>query len=524
MCGRRIVLCSFCLLLLLCCSTGVAMAAEAPAGDEPVTAETFLQDLGFDTEDEESVDAFLNWLYPLAPSSADDMGLILSGSAYAGLDADKVFLLWSALHDAVEPLAGQFYYGYLGMNPTEGVIYVTSAANGGTIKAQLDLKSFMAQQGYLTAASLTTVETKLGQIYDFLNNSLHVQLGTIHTDIINIDTGLSNIHSLLGFIYDRFDLFESKRNWSYNASTNKIESATGTIPVRGVAELLNMNFKDLDQLLLKNFGTAKVFSYYEPRSGDGGYISPAGASLMEVLSNIGSTLYHGFGAYGWVLLQNGERRNLSMSEAMPLGRLTASSFLGLNHNLEVALVGGHGGKAEYSRLTFDDQLNKSSEPVSYTDLLSAMVGIGTDIQNPLSQLQAVLAGDSDLELHRQTQENIDQVTEDFTGDGAGAVSPGNIDDASGLTSGVGEAFGGNQVSTGDAFQTMSDSGNYNFFSQETAIALDSVSYPAAAVLSDDVDAEDADSYLDGFTLGEDGFYTVSDASGWNILDYLGKEG
>lgn len=132
--------------------------------------------------------------------------------------------------------------------------------------------------------------------------------------------------------------------------------------------------------------------------------------------------------------------------------------MGLHNNL----VGN--GPVSYSRLIFDGELNKSTEKVDYTDLLHAMVGIGSDLQNPLSQLQAVLAGDSDLELRRNTQENIDSVTDNFTGSGEGAVSSGDISDASGLTSGIGDAFGGNQVSTGDAFKAASDSDNFNFFS------------------------------------------------------------
>ena len=92
-------------------------------------------------------------------------------------------------------------------------------------------------------------------------------------------------------------------------------------------------------------------------------------------------------------------------------------------------------------------------------------------------------------------------------------------DASGLTAGIGDAFGGNQVSTGDFFSVAGDSANWDFFSEESARSLDAVTYPFSAVL----DFEDY-SWLDDFVFDENGFYSVADQSGWSFLDYLGKEG
>lgn len=533
---RRILLCSSLCLLCCCCLVGAAMAADAPLEStepepETMTADQFLQELGFDTEDEEEVSLFLTWLYPLEPASEHDMALILSGSEYSTLDPCKVYFLWECLHGAYD---SEEYWassgtggsnsvgtiGFIGFNKSNpGVIYIMQRLpnNSGDIGsvpvlAELDIGKYMAEQGYLTQASLTPLEEILRDIRtQQLQDSLRFSdlLGLIGVD--NGDTVLG----LLGSIRERLSIGGSSvlkytRSWSYDSSSNSLRPAAAADDRQyGVAELLDVNFKDLDQLLLKNFGTSK------------GYLGsvagiPANSGLFTYMDSfarmIDSSL---FLDYHEVLNSQGD---YGYDMGGSLSFVTADGFLGLSRNMEAALVGGHDGSAAYSRLTFDDALNKSTESVDYTDLLHAMVGIGSDLQNPLSQLQAVLAGDSDLELRRNTQENIDSVTDNFTGSGEGAVSSGDISDASGLTSGIGDAFGGNQVSTGDAFKAATDSGNFNFFSQETAVALDSVTYPAAVPLADD------DAWMSDYVADENGFYTVADKSGWSLLDYLGKEG
>lgn len=552
---RRILLCFSLCLLCCCCLAGVAMADDVPsesaAPDEDViTAEQFLQELGFDPEDEDAVSAFLTWLYPLEPASEHDMALILSGSEYSGLDAGKVYFLWQYLRNAfdseelgfswstvgtVRPANG-VKMGYFGLDSRTGTFYVLTQMpnfNGTTYQdvpyyASFNLSSYMSQQGYLTQAdlNLTTIESLLRDVLGNQSSAFSQQysilsvLQDLRASIGLSGTGsgytvLENLALLRSLLEGSSDsVLRAVRSWQFDPVSNSLASVAGDGTPYGVAELLDVNFKDLDQLLLKNFGQSFEFGYYYDYDGTYRNLS-SGSDLLSVLSAIGSSLRYSSATYHSHLLPDGSSSSL-VRAITPM--LLADGFLGLNTNLETALVGGHGGSAQYSKLVFDEQLNKSTETADYTDLLHAMVGIGTDIQNPLSQLQAVLAGDSDLELHRNTQENIDSVTDNFTGSGEGAVSSGEISDASGLTSGIGDAFGGNQVSTGDAFMAATDSGNFNFFSQETAVALDSVTYPAAVSLAED------DDWMSDYVADKDGFYTVADKSGWSLLDYLGKEG
>ena len=573
---RRIIFCFLCCVLLCCSCLGVAMADDVP-GDDTFAVDEFLRDLGFDADDEDEVSLFLNWLLPLEPSSEHDMALILSGSEYSELDSEKVYFFWKCLQESVgdtdllfsgDGTGGVVFgsaYGYIRWSPDDpSKILISSRLPNSAFDSNppvvgtIDLASITAQQGYLTQASLTPLENWASLIYDRLglvNSTLgdvlytqlvnaNTALGLLHTDSVlsynrlglmandldsllnvandmyyvlrgnldgNIWSFLQTINSNISYMRNtQFpQLFSFSRSWSFDAASNSIKSAAAKS--LGIAELLDVNFKDLDSLLLKNFGYSPgvvggLMAFVPPGSG----VLPYLASMVEVVDS-------GLFSYESFLSASG---NVEFPIGFTsLSDISANGFIGLNTNMEKVLVGGHDGSAQYSRLTFDDKLYKNTDTVNYTDLLHAMVGIGSDIQNPLSQLQAVLAGDSDLELHRNTQENIDSVTDNFTGDGSGSVSSTDISDASGLTAGIGDAFGGNQVSTGDFFSVAGDSANWDFFSEESARSLDAVTYPAAAVL----DVED-DSWLDDFVADENGFYSVADQSGWSFLDYLGKEG
>lgn len=521
------------------------MADDGAASDEEaMTAERFLTELGFDPENEDEVSLFLTWLYPLEPGSEHDMALILSGSEYSELDPGQVYFLWQYLREAfsAEEMAavsgsGKVRPSDLYTNGTlyldrDGSLYViardipTYPGALVTYEAKLDLASFVDQRiqkaGVLTQASLTTVESLIRDVMSNQQSAFSQQYSILSVlQDLRASIGLSSLGSgrsvldELAFLRliltgTNNSVLSSTRGWEYDSKSNGLAVIAGDGTSYGVAELLDMNFKDLDQLLLKNFGSTIPMSYYKGW-GSGSSVLPVGSSFSDLLAGIGSTLRFTLTYDSMMYLSGIGDIGIGPSDT-GLAYFVCEGFMGLHNNL----VGN--GPVSYSRLIFDGDLNKSTEKVDYKDLLHAMVGIGSDLQHPLSQLQAVLAGDSDLELRRNTQENVDSVTDNFTGSGEGAVSSSDISDASGLTSGIGDAFGGNQVSTGDAFKAASDSGNFNFFSQETAVSLDSVSYPAAAVLAEE------DDWLADYVADKDGFYTVADKSGWNLFDYLGKEG
>lgn len=613
---RRIILCSLCCVLLCCFCLGVAMAddvpddslASNPVDDDVITAEDFFRDLGFDPENEEEISLFLTWLLPLEPGSEHDMALILSGSEYSELDPEKVYFLWQLFRDAISDadlyyasdgtgiIINGFGVGYIGWRQNDpSKIYLMQRLPTGAfdtnvpVMATIDLASIIDQRiaaaGVLTEVDLNPILQSLLQVRLNQHDAFSV-LADIRSILGISDAG--TIHSLLSNIKnlissDNFSAFFARRTWEYDPTGNGIAIRGGDGTFYSVSELLDMNFEDLDRLLLTNFSgfdslltliknatvsTNDLLTQYIPAFANAVYLNSGGNILsyvheirdvsMDYLpflsaprtfsynqasntltsvsggSPIGITqaVNDNFKDLDSLLLKNfGASRGYEGNWAyVPSGSGIFTYFDSFDslfdqiclflYQINGDLVGFNDGAfARYSQLTFDENLNKKTKTVDYIDLLHAMVGIGSDIQNPLSQLQAVLAGDADLELHRNTQENIDSVTDNFTGSGDGSVSSGDISDASGLTSGIGNAFGGNQVSTGDAFMAATDSGNFNFFSEECAAALDAVAYPVAVVL----DAED-DSWLDGFVVDEDGFYSVADLSDWSFLDYLGKEG
>lgn len=531
MCRSRTLCCLLC--LLFCCFLPVAAMADDGPEEPEVTTVEFLRELGLNPDDGEAVDAFLNWLYPLAPGSEGDMALILSGSVYSGMDSEKVYFLWHSLHTEYEVsvaanVPAGTSVGYLGLDQANGRIFVASRLPNNAFDQvpytnYLDLGQYMSSQGYLTTADLdfTTLENLASQSNDKLGHLL-TEAQNIYTALYgNIDGSIYSFlrrmdYNVLNLYNELHEMNSFSRSWAYDGKANGLAAVSGSGDAWTLPQVIDTNFKDLDSLLLKNFRSSFSMEYLLNWSfGD---ILCAGSGFSDLLAGIGQTLFFSsVDSSGDMLFADG---TVDMGDPYePLVQVVRHGFLGLNTNMETALVGGHGGSAGFEKVTFDEKLNKKTETVTYTNLLTALTGIGSSLQNPLSQLQAVLAGDGELELRRNTQENVDAVTDNFTGDGAGAVSGGDMSNASGLTSGIGNSFSGNPVSADNAFQAVSDSGNYNFFSQETANALDSVSFPAAAALADG----DDDSWLDGYVQDENGFYTVGDQTGWSIFDYLRKE-
>lgn len=185
-------------------------------------------------------------------------------------------------------------------------------------------------------------------------------------------------------------------------------------------------------------------------------------------------------------------------------------LLGLSVNLA-----GDDKVATFSLLSPSDSEDGGleAEEVQVNNLLDALGLIGTHLQNPLAKLQYVLANDDDIALKDAVQENQDSFQDNFTGSGSGSVSGSQIKDMAGISSSAGNAFK-DDASAADAFTAISDSKSYGFFSQEVADALDTVNSSAAAAL-------DEDDFMDGFVLGEDGFYHVADSSPWDVSAFLG---
>lgn len=204
--------------------------------------------------------------------------------------------------------------------------------------------------------------------------------------------------------------------------------------------------------------------------------------------------------------------NMSMSDL--LSYVITNEADGFNH-LASILRGTYGSSISASYLDFDDNLNPSITSVRYTNVLQAMADGFSRIQNPLSQLQAVLANDDDLKLRQETQPQVDAVTDSFLGNSSAAPSTDDIGDVAGVSGSISGMFDSG-VSSSDFFSSVTSSDSYSFFSQEVANDLDSSGAPAAIA----ADVGDIEPDLSDYQLGDDGFYSLSDSSFFDLQSFL----
>ena len=200
--------------------------------------------------------------------------------------------------------------------------------------------------------------------------------------------------------------------------------------------------------------------------------------------------------------------HLSSAAYLTAPQLLRTGLVGLSYNLA-----GSDKSTTFSLLVpnegEDGGMREDEKRVD--NLLDALGLLGTSLQNPLAKLQYVLADDDDISLKDKTKPNQDAVEDNFTGDGPGAVKPGQIGDIGDISSSAGDAFGG-AGSAGDAFIAITDSNSYSFFSQAVSDALDTVG---------SVSARSDEDFMEGFELGDDGFYHVKDTSAWDVTAFLG---
>lgn len=191
-----------------------------------------------------------------------------------------------------------------------------------------------------------------------------------------------------------------------------------------------------------------------------------------------------------------------------LADITANGMQGL-----ATLIGGQdsgdGRKAVWYWVDPSDPLApvRNYEATSLFDLFW-QIGL---LQNSLAKLEYVYASQEDMEFKEQEKPNMDAVKDNFFGDGEGAVNPDQIKEVAGIGTSFKAAFTP-PVSIAQFFSTLSDGGNYVFFSQETADNLDRVN-SASSVAQEEVDP------YDGFILGEDGLY-YPDNSVFDLYSYL----
>lgn len=182
----------------------------------------------------------------------------------------------------------------------------------------------------------------------------------------------------------------------------------------------------------------------------------------------------------------------SYGYAWNLADLTADGFVGLAKRLS-----GDDRTTTFSFLQEDIQ---SVQQITADNLLDALGIMGTQLQQPLQRLAYVFANPQDLEIRQDVSDNVDSAQDNFfKPDGAGAVSPGNIQDAAGISGGAAGALQ-SPGSVGDVTGQINNPDNFSFFSSVTLGNLDTVSVPAS---------DDDDGFID--------FYDPDNAALWEAL-------
>lgn len=118
-----------------------------------------------------------------------------------------------------------------------------------------------------------------------------------------------------------------------------------------------------------------------------------------------------------------------------------------------------------------DSLKTTTSYTSVRSIIEALGVIYKDLQAPLFQLQQVLASDEDMILRLKTADEVQQVTDDFTGDGQGAPDKSDIGDMAQISGDVSGMLDSG-VGPGELVGVINGGDTYQFFSQEVADSLD----------------------------------------------------
>lgn len=264
----------------------------------------------------------------------------------------------------------------------------------------------------------------------------------------------------------------------------------------------DFSYSGLNPIYKKLLGSSGSASFGYWISGANGFTELTANSLSDFLSSyIYADTANSILASGYYTLDSdGNYSSVSTNIGTPY--VLSYGFSGL----ATILRGSSGSLNKATIWSFDEELNKEEKQVVFSNVLQALASIQSSIQQPLSQLQAVLANDEDLKLRQETQPQVDAVTDNFLGEGGSAPTPDDIGNMADWSNSMGDLFNSG-VGAGQFFSSVTSSDSYSFFSQAVANDLDSTNAPVA--ISDD-------DYLSDYVLGDDGFYYLADNSFFSL--------
>lgn len=523
MCRRYILAFCVCLSLLVSFSFCLADDSTSIDGDYIFDQEPY-EVFGF--EDEQSFVDFLVFISEFPGGDNEALAEYYNSSVYAsmGHSVDHLRTLYDFIQDnGVEPLAvgseWSIAAGSLYGPTTNSITFSNNSYSGATTyitftdipRTSYGPNGYRYQVSLADLATTTYVDQVIAQAAGAWDSSTVSDLMLIlgKSDWLNNATG--SIFSYLRHIASSaayyFPEAHSIPTYFYLPASNSTTSSS----YPAISDILANTSNTLYYSLARGNDQYRAFAYNETPSS---YVANS-RSISQILSDIANTQYLSLSAAGNYLHPDGSvspaPRNRSISTFLRDG------FVGLNLNVETALVGFHGHTAIIDLLTFDENLDpvvpaEGEELPTVNNLLDAITTLGLAIQRPVSQLQAVLANDDDLELRRQTQEQVEAITDDFTGDGGAAPSVDNIKDAAGISTSISGTFE-TGVSVSDGFGILQSEDSFSFFSQAVSDDLNGTGIAPAA----------EDDSLDAYEFDDNGFAVLKDQSEFSISDFLGRD-
>lgn len=495
---RRFLFLVLCLTLFLFSFSLTAFAVDETEGDRPL-----YEMMGF--PDEDTFEVFLEFLSGFDGSTVEDMAAYLAGSEYGYMEIDPDFCLelYNFMIDSAMPLtvlgsAVRFTAGAVSdklgaMNISfqdggKNYIFlfnnIPKVSNAYVIDFSQYLTSELADQKYVTLASVSGLESKLNSIIQNQNSGLAKQ-GLMKVALDKVVDYTQYVPTIL------HELQSSSSDVPLISWTGeKISEVVGAANLYGVLRHINANIvrsadTNYDLMRLSDFPIFQ-FSNGEVSAWNDSY----SGNFSSVLGVMNNSLVDGFFTTNEhltdYLVSTGDFLNMdgSISQSeLDLAEISQRGFLGLNQNLLAALTGGRGVEAVLTTHTVDSGYEGITEEKEFpsANLNNTLATIFNQWDLPIKQLQAVLADDADLELKRQVAQQTGTFEDTFIKpDSPGSASPSDIADM-GAVSENASSLVDTGVSIGQAFGQLNDASIFSFFTQETASDLDRV----PATFSDD---------------------------------------
>lgn len=421
---------------------------------------------------------------------------------YWGDTVYRNYYLYSGDNVAVRRSNSGDYTLYLGTSAFTG-INGSSPSGGGSVTS-IPLASAASDSAW-TTSNVNSVVSGVSDIKSGVSN--------INSSLITINSTIASGNSTLASINSALSTLNSNDTKLYNAffSGNGADArgVMGGIysqlqAIRSQTDSPEQSWSSLNPIYNKLMGPTGSINALIRGSFVDGDLDLTYNSIGEIFSQLLFQMTTDLTIYSKTPYLGSSGLSTSMSTNVPISFITSEGFLGLSSILR----GPSGSQNAATIWTFNEDLEKEEEQIVFTNVLQALASIQSTLQQPLSQLQAVLANDDDLKLRQETQPQVEAVTDKFLGEGDAAPTPDDIGNMADWSNSMGDLFNSG-VSAGQFFSSVTSSDSYSFFSQAVANDLDSSGVPAAISI-------DNDDYFSDYVLGDDGFYYIRDDSFFSL--------